>query len=147
MDIRLAEENDLGDIVRLMELFVAQHLPESAFVKEVAEASVSQFLKAPVTTACVMLCEDKGCIEGMFIASTAQRTFSYEVDAVELAFYVDPSKRSFRSALKLLGAYEYWAKEVAKATWINLSCIDERVASLYTRKGYIKTETAFRRKL
>ena len=73
--------------------------------------------------------------------------FSYEVDAVEMAFYVDPGKRSLRAALQLLGAYEYWAKEIAKAKYVNLACIDERVSKLYYRRGYVKTESAFRKRV
>lgn len=63
--------------------------------------------------------------------------------ATEAAWFVQKDHRG-RSSLKLLEGFEYWARKVVKADFIqvaNLANLD--LSGFYTKRGYTKLETAY----
>ena len=91
----------------------------------------------------VILCLRDGDIKGILVATCVPLMFTYQQVATELVWYVTPEYRGRKGALELLDTYEYWAKEVVKADAVTMSCLDERVAKLYSIKGYKKQEEAW----
>lgn len=88
---------------------------------------------------------------GMVLGQVAEMLFSHETLAHELAWWVEPSHRGGKIAIKLLDAFEYWAKEVAKCKRVQMSMVEtenaDRVGKLYTRRGYTLREKAYLKEL
>jgi GNAT superfamily N-acetyltransferase len=63
--------------------------------------------------------------------------------ATEVAWWVEPEHRGNGEGLKLLEAFEYWAKNVAQAKLISMSSLDKTVEKYYRKSGYKLYERAY----
>lgn len=88
---------------------------------------------------------------GMVAGLRIEPLFSREPIASELVWYIKPEFRGSRESLRLLQAFEYWARHVAKVKMIQLACLSslnpEKVGKLYNRMGYVKHEEAYIKEL
>jgi|SwirhisoilCB1_FD_contig_61_1230484_length_13407_multi_3_in_0_out_0_8 hypothetical protein len=63
--------------------------------------------------------------------------------ATEIAWWVNPDSRGSGEGLKLLGAFEYWAKHVAECKLISMSSLDKEIEKYYKKNGYKLYERAY----
>lgn len=83
-------------------------------------------------------------VVGILAGTSNEHLFSREIVATELAWYVYPEHRKSRVGLEMINAYEYWAKEVVKADYVTMMHLgDDRLDSLYRRRGYVEQERAY----
>jgi GNAT superfamily N-acetyltransferase len=79
-----------------------------------------------------------------FIAGQATRfPFGPDTIASEIAWWIDPEARGENKGAKLMEAFEYWAKEIAKCRLISMTSLDKNVEKIYKRKGYKLYERAY----
>jgi GNAT superfamily N-acetyltransferase len=96
----------------------------------------------------VLIYEKEGIIEGMLagIITSGIHFFSENKVATELAWYVRPAARNTSAPIRLLHAYEEWAKlmgcqKVSLATLNNE--YRETLTKMYIKMGYLSTEETF----
>ena len=89
-------------------------------------------------------------VVGMLICFATPCFFSNVTQAVEIAWYVDPDHRGSKKAHEMLDLYEEWA-ESRGAVCVNLMNLDilnaEKVAKMYTKRGYVLAENTFTKEL
>jgi hypothetical protein len=99
--------------------------------------------------AILIVSEDAGKIVGVFLAATSEITFSEEKVATELAFWLLPGYRKSRRVLDLITAFEYWAKNIAKVSFVILSQtpLQDSTERSYKRLGYTNIENNYLKKI
>jgi len=93
--------------------------------------------------------EKDGTIIGMYLGLLTEYYFSKDLMAVDLALYVDSTKRGGLAAIKLVQAFEDWAfergaKEIVPATSTQVA--PERTAQLYHLLGYEVVGNLFKKR-
>lgn len=81
-------------------------------------------------------------VQGVLMAATFEHPFGAGKWAKETVFYIAPEARG-RSALRMLDAYEAWAREQGCTTIGMASLATNDVSRLYERRGYAPAETHF----
>lgn len=79
---------------------------------------------------------------GLFMAATFDHPFGAGKWAKETVWYIAPDARG-RAAIKMLDAYEQWAREQGCAVIGMASLATNDVSRLYERRGYTPAETHF----
>lgn len=79
---------------------------------------------------------------GVLMATTFEHPFGAGKWAKETVWYIAPEARG-RSALKMLDAYEAWAREQGCSTIGMASLATNDVSGIYARRGYAPAETHF----
>lgn len=148
--IRAANIEDVPTINRLGE----QMFNESAYAGVCAYSSekVDHLLKQMVANPeeyFLYVAEKDSTIIGMYLGLLTEYYFSKDLMAVDLALYVDPTKRGSLAAIKLVQAFEDWAfargaKEVVPATSTQVA--PERTAQLYHLLGYEVVGNLFKKR-
>jgi GNAT superfamily N-acetyltransferase len=130
------EDEDL--VVRLISEFLAN----SSYKNEhIDHNKLRPFLReflTPSAERIAILSEDTGVL----LAAAVEKLWSFERVATEIAFWVTPSARTFKTARELITGYEQWAETVGVKT-IQLVSLDQSLDKLYTRRGYRLTEYAY----
>ena len=92
----------------------------------------------------VLVLENNGEIQGGIVGVCMAPWMMSEPFAVELAWFVRKSARDGRGAIKLVKAYETWAKSkgVTKMSMSDLTKI-QGLGKLYERLGYSLSETSY----
>jgi len=143
--IREAEERDVLDCLILIKNFAKESKQPFKFdtrkTLETINNSVNNI--SPVK---FFVAELNSEVVGFISAIVYEQLFSRDKTADELAWYVDKSHRGGTAAIRLLKAYEDWAKNNG-VICINLSHIEDLtdLTKLYNRLGYRKIEATFRR--
>jgi GNAT superfamily N-acetyltransferase len=93
--------------------------------------------------------EKDGAIIGMYLGLLTEYYFSNDRMAVDLALFVDPTRRGGLAAVKLVQAFEDWAfargaKEICPATSTQVA--PERTAQLYHLLGYEVVGNLFKKR-
>lgn len=73
---------------------------------------------------------------GFIAGATAMFPFGPHRMASEIAWYIHPEHRGNKIGSEFLSAFEYWAKEKAGCSLVNMMCLDERLDKYYINKGY-----------
>lgn len=90
--------------------------------------------------ACIMVIGDRPC--GLLMASWFEHPFGAGRYAKETVWYVTPDARG-RGALRMLDAYEAWARE-QRCTAVGMASLATNdVSKIYQRRGYEPAETHF----
>lgn len=92
--------------------------------------------------ACVLILEHEGQVQGLLFASWFEHPFGAGRYAKETVWYVAPVARG-RGAIKMLDAYEAWAREQSCTAIGMASLATNDVSRLYERRGYAPVETHF----
>lgn len=111
-------------------------------------AYASQLFDQHMTShqACVLVLEHEAKCCGLLMAVWFEHPFGAGRYAKETVWYIAPDARG-RSALKMLHAYEVWAKEQG-CTAIGMASLETNdVSKLYERCGYKPVETHFLKSL
>lgn len=100
---------------------------------------VTHFLVAPKEDAIVLLSGDTGIL----VAAATEKLYSFSRFASEVIFWITPSARGGRTALRLITAYEYWAEHVAKVSAVQMVGLGDMTHKLYSKLGYTMTELTY----
>lgn len=92
--------------------------------------------------ACVLVLRHQGQVQGVLMASWFEHPFGAGRYAKETVWFVAPLARG-RGAIRMLDAYEAWAREQCCVALGMASLISNDVSSLYARRGFAPVETHF----
>lgn len=149
--IRIATEDDVEHIKRMSYRFY-EASPYAGF--EIDEDKVYEMivgvLQAPKNEKIVLLsCQPEPV--GMVVGLSNEFLFNRKTIAVELMWWMDPEYRKGKDSIKLVEAYEYWAKNIAKADLLQLSLLTTeqapQIEKFYSRRGYRLSEKSFFKEL
>ena len=144
--IRKATEDDVFDILILAKEFSREAPKTHKWNKEKTE----QFLLSSFhnTNMEIFVIDVGGEIEGALVGLLSELYMSHTVQATELAWFVSKDYRGKPSSLKLIKAFEKWAKENG-ANQIGMGDIDgiASLEKLYNRLGYKRAESVYLKEL
>ncbi|EAB6210851.1 GNAT family N-acetyltransferase [Salmonella enterica subsp. enterica serovar Mississippi] len=146
--IRVAQ---LGDIPKIIELGRELHeescYSSQQFDTDIAEQKIASLINGDGV---VFLAEQDGVIIGGFAGGLSQQWFSKEKIAFDYSLFISKSCRHGITALKLIRAFEYWAKEVGASRvviGITTKIHPEATARLYKAAGYQPSGNLFDKEL
>ena len=136
--MRIAELEDLQTVLDMSMKFM-----DSIGYKDFSdEASISELivrvLSAPHDEQIIIL-DDFGFIAGQ----KTKFPFGPDYLASEIAWWIDPESRGENRGLKLMNAFEYWAKNIANCRFISMTSLDKNVEKVYKKNGYKLYERAY----
>lgn len=142
MDVRFATREDRDRVVALL-----RESHEAAgftfpFQAAYADRLFQQHLASD--KACVLVASDPA--QGVLMAFASEHPFGAGRIAKETVWYVTPAARG-RGAIRMLDAYETWARSVGCVSAGMASLATNDVSSLYERRGYCAVETHFMKSL
>lgn len=144
--VQLATLSSLDDLWRM----ALDHYKASAYHFQPDEEYGKRFLKDCLfeedRVVLLLNAPDYGTC-GCLVGCAAKHPFLPLVVGTELLWWVDPPARG-RHSLKLLDAFEYWAKEVKHCDV--LSCADvvsHSIGAIYLRRGYKLEEQTWTKEL
>jgi GNAT superfamily N-acetyltransferase len=144
--IRQANQTDIFDLLVLARGFSREAPAMHKWDKDKTEA----LLKAVIDTPnCVTyIWEEDGEVVGGLLGTLQPLFMSHTLVAAELAWFVDESVRGKSGALRLVKAFEGWAKDQG-ADYITMADIEgiANLGKLYNRLGYEKTETSYSKRI
>lgn len=136
--MKIAELSDLDTILEMGMKFVETTGYKEAADKDIIKELIKAFLEAPHTSHIIIL-DDFGFIAGQ----ATPFLFGHGMLASEVAWWIDPSARGENKGIKLMEAFEYWAKNIAGCRYISMSSLDKDVEKIYKKKGYKLYERAY----
>jgi len=144
--IRHAEPADLARIVEMGETFVA-----SSHFKDLGPADPHRIAALTRTLAqhpdgCVFVAEVEGRVVGMLAGHIPVHPMLDVVMASELVWWVDVAHRTGRVGLRLLTAFEGWARDHG-ASHVQMIAPNEKVAAFYDRLKFERVEIAYARRV
>lgn len=111
VNIRQATTQDIEQIIVMCE---ALHSESEYYRNQLFEAErLAESLNTVMGNEyhIIFLAEQDKQIIGFFIGGLTRGLFNYELIAFDYSVYVVPEKRNGRAAIKLIKAFEQWAKE------------------------------------
>ena len=144
--IRTATPDDVFDILILAKEFSKEAPSSHKWDKDKTE----QFLVSSLnnTNMEIFVIDVDGEIEGALVGLLCELYMSHTVQATELAWFVSKDYRGKPASIRLMKAFEKWAKE-SGANQIGMGDIEgiSSLENLYTRLGYEKAETVYLKEL
>lgn len=144
--IRDATQEDVLDTVLAVKQF-CKEIPHPAWTKfntNKVNSLVVQLVESE--NGFVKVVEKEGEIVGALIAVVSELPISDLTFSQELMFWIDPEHRKGRTAIKLIDMYVDWSEERG-CSFTRLSELDnileKKAGSLFERKGFKLTETAY----
>ncbi len=133
--IRTATPDDVFDILILAKEFSKEAPQSHKWNKEKTEQFILSALQN--TNMTIFVIDVDGEIEGALVGFLSELYMSYTVQATELAWFVSKDYRGKPASLKLIKAFEKWAKE-SGAKQIGMGDIEgiSSLEKLYNRLGY-----------
>ena len=144
--IRTATPDDVFDILILAKEFSKEAPQSHKWNKEKTEQFILSALQN--TNMTIFVIDVDGEIEGALVGLLSELYMSYTVQATELAWFVSKDYRGKPASLKLIKAFEKWAKE-SGANHIGMGDIEgiSSLEKLYNRLGYERAETVYLKEL
>ena len=140
MTVRLAAA---ADRLRVVALLRNSHQAAGFTFPFHAAYAVSLFLgHSGRDNACCIVLEQDGCAQGVLMAQSFQHPFGAGLWAKETVWWIEPDYRG-RSGLRMLAAYEDWARGIGCVSIGMASLESNDVSGLYRRCGYAPAETHF----
>jgi GNAT superfamily N-acetyltransferase len=146
MTIRRATVTDIEAIVAMGLSFqatttYAKHLSATA---ETLRALATGLLSNP--DAAIWVAESDGVIVGMLAASLYVQPMSGALVGTEICWWMDPSARGGRTALRLIRTAESWAKDKG-ATVFQMMAPTAKVGAFYDALKYEQIEVHYQRRI
>lgn len=137
--IRLATALDIPNIIPQARKFHQYTLYKNyKFSEDKAKSSLLDFLSSPDSVLLLSVQDNK--IVGFLGGTVTSIPFVGVRSAMEILWWMDPDYRG-KEGLQLLSAYEYWARNVAKADTVQISRLhDKSTTRFFTKRGYKKEE-------
>ncbi|UXS00840.1 GNAT family N-acetyltransferase [Agrobacterium tumefaciens] len=142
MDIRFAEASDRDRVVALLRESHSAAKFTYPFQAAYADMLFQQHLASD--KACVLVVDRP--VQGVLMACAFEHPFGAGRIAKETVWFVMPEARG-RGAIRMLDAYEEWARSVGCVSVGMASLATNDVSSLYERRGYSAVETHFMKSL
>jgi GNAT superfamily N-acetyltransferase len=98
----------------------------------------------------IFVYESEGKIKGILGGIAARCSMTGDLEAIEAFWYVYPEVRGKPASIKLLKAFEDWAKErgAARVKMMHLSILNPiSMREIYLRMGYSPLESAYSKNL
>lgn len=138
--VRPAEPDDLPALMRMTEQFHAAS-PCAAYIPFCPASMADTIHRLAVEdTSCMLVGEVSGEVLGMIAGvSSPHYVNAAHTTTHELFWWVDPAARHTRLGLRMLQAFEDWAKRIGSGTLFMASTATltpDKLARLYERKGY-----------
>lgn len=145
-EIRTATPDDVFDILILAKEFSKEAPQSHKWDKEKTEQFILSALQN--TNMTIFVIDVDGEIEGALVGLLSELYMSYTVQATELAWFVSKDYRGKPASLKLIKAFEKWAKE-SGANQVGMGDIEgiSSLEKLYNRLGYERAETVYLKEL
>ncbi len=142
MDVRFATAQDRDRVVVLLR----ESHEAAGFTFPFQAAYADQLFQRHLASdkACVLVAGNPA--QGVLMACAFEHPFGAGRIAKETVWYVTPEARG-RGAIKMLDAYEAWARSVGCVSAGMASLATNDVSSLYERRGYSAVETHFMKPL
>ena len=146
MTVRKATPDDAFDVLMLAHQFAKEAPAGFKFSKDKVESFFDRVLADP--TMVLFVSEDEDGIGGFIVGLYTDHAFNDAKMAAELGWFMTKDKRGGTQAIRLVKAFEQWAKDigaeyVAMCDIIGLSDL----ANLYDRSGYSLTERTFMKEI
>lgn len=143
-DVRFAQNSDAGAVVELLRQSHAAARWAFPFDPMRAHSLFCHHMQGEKT--CVLVLESDGAVAGLLMAGIFDHPFGAGLCANETVWFIAENARG-RGSLKMLDAYEAWAKEQGCAVICMASLAINDVSQIYTRRGYAPVETHFMKAL
>ncbi len=143
MTLRLAQESDYGEVIRMARNF---HLASPYSELEFDEPSCRRLFEAYLSNKreFMIILAEKEYPFGMIVGHCASSPFSKDKITSELAWWVDEEYRGSRDSLLLMKAYEDWCVRVgSKITQMAMLDQSTDLEKFYRKSGYIPAERSF----
>lgn len=138
---------DAGDVAGVVALARAMHAESPVYrVRPFDPHKTAATFLGALPAGGAFVAESGGRIVGLMVGYLAEDFFGSAVIAGEYALYVLPEARGGTSAVRLLEAFEAWARRagaVGGFLGVTAGIDDERVAALYMKLGYRPAGAAF----
>ena len=139
-DVRRADE---ADRLRVIALLRDSHA-SAGFSFPFSAPHADALFRAHMERGLILVCGRPA--QGLLMAATFDHPFGAGKWAKETVWYVAPEARG-RSALRMLDAYEAWARGQGCVTVGMASLATNDVSRIYERRGYAPAETHFLKSL
>lgn len=149
--IKEATLQDLDRVLTISKklyLHSANHTRIYAWDDDTALGTLREFITGGYST--ILIDENDGDLRGFIMAQLTTPYAGKNIIANDIAFFVDPEFQGANTALRLIRAYEKWAKQ-AGATHIELGVSSgintERTLSMYSFLGYAPSSETYIKEL
>lgn len=144
--IRVATPDDVFDILILAKEFSKEAPSSHKWNKEKTEQFILSALQN--TNMTIFVIDVGGEIEGALVGLLSELYMSHTVQATELAWFVSKDYRGKPASIRLMKAFEKWAKE-SGANQVGMGDIEgiSSLENLYNRLGYERAETVYLKEL
>lgn len=139
-DVRFARNSDAGTVVDLLRQSHAAARWTFPFDPMRAHSLFCHHMQSE--KACVLVLESDDAVVGLLMAGVFDHPFGAGLCANETVWFITEEARG-RGSLKMLDAYEAWAKDQGCAVICMASLAINDVSRIYTRRGYAPFETHF----
>lgn len=134
--VRHATPEDRLDVIRLLRDSHAA----AGFTFPFSAPHADALFRQHMVRGLVLVCGQPA--QGVLMAMTFDHPFGAGRWAKETAWYIAPGARG-RAAIRMLDAYEAWAREQGCTTIGMASLASNDVSKIYERRGYAPAETHF----
>jgi GNAT superfamily N-acetyltransferase len=151
-DIAIATWDDFPDICQMMRLFGDTYYKDYFTIDDFRiSESVTEYLNSLPSERIILLARKDNQNVGLIGGVCTTPPISSDRVAFEMAWWMEPEYRNSRLSLKLLDAYEYWSKHVAKADSIQVCSVVsdhwDTLDKFYKKKGFSHIERSYVRTL
>lgn len=137
--MRIATPDDISTVKDMAMKFLAVSGYAEFGDEQTVENLITDLVSSPVTDKIILINPEVGFIAGVATPFLLGRCILVS----EIAWWVEEDKRGTGEGLKLLEAFEYWAKNVAEAKLISMTSLDKTVEKYYKKNGYKLYERAY----
>ena len=111
MNLRVAEQNDIAELVAMGQQFIkeAPNYSNRSIEPKALELNLSQIINGD---GAIFLVELNNVTVGGIVCAMTKDWFSDQLIAFEQVFYVKPEYRATRAAIQLIDAFVEWAKSM-----------------------------------
>lgn len=143
MGLQLATNDDIPAVIEMATAFFeSSPYAQYGVSEDAVRATVETTMSKPLTEATTILWVKDGVPVGVLAGMVGMSIFNYKTYAAELMWWVKPEYRSYKVAVSMLSAFEYWANQLG-CQYTQLVCVDPSVEKLYLRHGYKLVEQQF----
>jgi hypothetical protein len=137
--LKIATREDIPEIVRMSMDFVKVSGYEQFADEETIANLAYDFVQAAPNEKIILIKSGVGFIAGI----STPFLFGKCNLASEIAWWVDPEVRGSGEGIRLLEAFEYWAKFIAECKLISMASLNKDVEKYYKKSGYKLYERAY----
>jgi hypothetical protein len=143
--IRNATEADVDTIVKMARHFIA--FAPHATIAEYDDADIATAIRACMQHGVLLVADQDGVVVGMLFGVVSGFWFApRSLWATELAWWVEPAARGGTAGIRLVTAFQDWAREQG-AKVVAMSSLhldhDNRVSSVLQRMGFAQSEHTY----